>query len=68
MRDSFDNLIVYKDHTSLYRIRDQKLLAEFIYYGRGSGDPISYLHPSSYSCPSTNEFDFTKKIFLIEKN
>ncbi|MDZ7805102.1 hypothetical protein [Thiohalophilus sp.] len=53
--------------TELIRTKDNKVLAEFITYGRSGGDFIALSHPSYYYCKTDNNpIDFmVSKVFLI---
>jgi len=44
------DLDLYRYHEKIYRVKDDKLLAESVGYSRRGGDAAGPWHPSSYSC------------------
>lgn len=57
-RSGVSELNVWRGHDKLFRVRDNKLLGEAIYYGRSGGDPIGPWHPSSSSCPQRSSIKY----------
>ena len=58
-----------RGHFRITRQKDEKLLGESVYYGRGGGDLPGPWHGSSFRCPADADISILKKyIFvLVEK-
>jgi hypothetical protein len=55
-----------RGHFKVIRHKDEKLLGESTYYGRGGGDMPGPWHDSSYRCPSGADISILKrKIFVL---
>jgi hypothetical protein len=62
-RGDSNELVVWRSQHEIFRSNGTKI-AESISYARTGGDPVSYGHPSSYSCP--REVGVEKKVFIKE--
>lgn len=56
---------VIRDHYSINRVKDGKLLAEFIAYRQGGGEAMGFaLVSSGHSCPLVSDLDLAAKVFI----
>lgn len=66
--NTFGGLDLSRYHSKLFRVKDGKLLSEFVDYARRGGDPIGPWHPSSYSCTDKSDTNTYPKTFVLKQN
>ncbi|MEI2677285.1 MAG: hypothetical protein V9G29_05160 [Burkholderiaceae bacterium] len=57
-----------RGHFQVIRRKDEKILGESIYYGRGGGDALGPWHDSSFRCPDDADISFLKKKIFQSAN
>lgn len=62
--NSFGGLDLYRLHYKLFRVKDNKLMSEYVSYSRRGGDSIGPWHPSSYSCTDKEDTNIYPKTFV----
>lgn len=66
--NTFGGLDLYRYHYKLFRVKDGKLMSEYVSYSRRGGDPIGPWHPSSYSCKEKTNANVYPKTFVLKQN
>ncbi|MEO8674228.1 MAG: hypothetical protein ABI569_01535 [Casimicrobiaceae bacterium] len=62
---SISGLELWRDHLSIVRRSDSKILGEAISYARRGGDPIQPWESSWFNCPeSAGDQDLIRKVFI----
>jgi hypothetical protein len=62
------NPVVWRSEWTVVRREDEAVVAQWISYVRVGGDPPTYAHPSTFTCPNPGKITSDlQKLFLVEE-